>query len=647
MDQDTKKRLDEAQKNEKSEKGKDEKGEYEFAPLDIGSLELDPKTDKNPLIDRAYRVFLKAALNPLTDGTTTADLLQRTKAFFLSAWDPRMRTLFEEGLVVHEGKHPALADWIIEVQNFYASRKLDATYRQLYRIQKAYEIYGKTLDRDSPVKPPVKLLSKLTELLNLFKSFAHADSRSISIANQFYEKVPPLVRGILKKKYGFQHVDHDAGTKNMYQDLMNARLNDYRLLAELSGLTDFILDANARPEFRSVMTYERDLRKPTGNELMPLQRFGEIRRGLKPRPSATIEENLRMGIQVPTKRKRVKIPSGQKMEEDERITILLYDISGSMGGLPADFQAGLIASFTAQAISDISPSGKQRHRVVLIPFDHEVHTPTRINKASDAIDLIKNFRSTLTPSGGGTDIQKALLEGLHVIADAEKRQGEPLALANIILMTDGQSDVKAEELLKARNSIDRRTPIQTMFVSIGDSSNGDLIKFAQDSESFGFDKGYYREFSNKVMEKVVAKSQATPDVPDDELYFDQKPAALSGRVIPLLRECVSLAIHFSESVKLNPLPARSQENNDSLGLLGKSTTAKTRVVPIGTWLNELRTFGATPALVQNRHYFDIIVTDVYDNFKKLTGIGFEELSLNESASLEYLLKYAAGLSDDF
>lgn len=587
---DSKAKIDQVKEQKKEDKKPDESNnsslldQHLLEGLEIGSLELEPKIDHNPLLERAYRVFLKIALDPLKESATTAGFLHQTQVFFLSSNNPPLITLFQDALRIHEGKHPALAEWIEETQNFLHKRKPDITYKNLFRIHMAYELYSKTLDRDSLIKPPYTLLSELKKLLAELKKYAHKDSKDISIASQFYTNLPPLVQTIVKKKYGIQHIDHQLGTKNLAADLKQGKLKDFQLISQLSKHSDFILDANPRPEYRNIMSYERDLKKTTGNELMPLQRFSELPRALLPRPGASIEDNLRLGVNVATKRKRVKIPSGSKKEDDERITLLLYDISGSMSGTPADFQAGLIATFTAQAISDISPSGKHRHRVVLIPFDDKVHAPTKITNTQEAIDVIEHYRSKLMSSGGGTDIQKALLEALKLIAGAEKRQGEPLAVANIILMTDGEAEIKAEELLKARNLIDRNTPIQTMFISIGQSNNKNLIDFAQNSESFGFTQGFYREFSHKVMEKIMEESQKIPDSSEDSLYFDKKSKSLPREIIQLLQRCRSLAFEFSETVKLNPPLARAKEQLNQLQILGKKSVSSTRAQPLNTWI---------------------------------------------------------------
>ncbi len=646
---DSKQRIDsETEKSKTNSESEAENKDVNLdGPLEIGTLGLTPQKDHNPFLDRAYRVFLKVALNPLHSSEQMVSFLYQTQGFFQNSGSDALIQIFQDAKRIHETKHPPLHEWLLEVQNLLNTRKLAITYKNIFRIHRAYEIYARLLDEYGDTPPPRALLENLRKLLQSIKTLAHKNAQDIAIGSAYYERLPGVIQNLMRKKYGFEEINDHSGVQNMVHDLKKNTLDDYKLIASLSKHTDFVLDASPRPEYRDIMTYERDSKRTTGNELMPLQRLSELNRGLMPKPGASIEENLRLGIQVPTRRKRTAIPSGMKMEEDERITILLYDISGSMSGTPAHFQAGLIATFAAQAIGDISPSGKQRHKILLVPFDDEVHEATSISTQAEAIALIENYQSKLALSLGGTDIQKALLEALKLIAAAEKKQGEPLAVANIILMTDGESTVDAQVLNQARSQIDRRTPIQTMFISIGSSGNSELLKFAQDSKKFGFDQSYYREFSNDVINKVIADSQKMPEAPPDSLYFERKPHSLPTEFRNMLKKAVEQAFQFTNVLRDHPQLADSKNQIKQLNLLSRSTTStQKRKFPIRSWIRDLRRFGQTNILDKNRIYFDYITSDIYKNFQKLSGVAVDELDMTETSDLEHLLKYSAGLSNE-
>ena len=179
-------------------------------------------------------------------------------------------------------------------------------------------------------------------------------------------------------------------------------------------------------------------------------------------------------------------------KEAKRISIVGFDVSGSMAGQNAEFQAALLAAFVCRALEDVSPAGVHRHTVLLVPFGSDVYPPLEIKSSQDALDLIKNHQKVLANRGDGTDIQKFLMQAMKLISDAQDAKN-PFEIANIILMSDGGSSVDYDELTKARKLIHRDTPIQMMFAAIGET-NPDLQKFASDSKSMGQRKDFIRNF---------------------------------------------------------------------------------------------------------------------------------------------------------
>ena len=196
--------------------------------------------------------------------------------------------------------------------------------------------------------------------------------------------------------------------------------------------------------------------------------------------------------------------------EAEGITIVLYDTSASMSGELRRFQEELISAYATRALHDVSRSG--RHRVGFVPFNTEPGTPEFVTNTPGGrgpLDIIYNKLKNTGSIGGGVDIQRALFRGMSLIADAEKRSGGPLATANIVLITDGvQSLINTEDLLQARKAIDRKTPLQTMFISIG-ASNEKLIDLAINSQDMGVEKGYYREFTAKHVQDILRGLEIT------------------------------------------------------------------------------------------------------------------------------------------
>src|SRR5262249_50102751 len=158
----------------------------------------------------------------------------------------------------------------------------------------------------------------------------------------------------------------NAPTLEAAKALQARRLSDLRLLAELNSVTDFILNSTPHPETIDIKTWMAQPGR-RGRDILPLQRFSDLPHAILGEPGRSLEENLQRGtVSVRARRRRVPLPAGRGRDEAERITIVGYDTSGSMSGEPAEFQAALIGSFTAKALSDVSPSGRYRHRVILV-----------------------------------------------------------------------------------------------------------------------------------------------------------------------------------------------------------------------------------------------------------------------------------------
>ncbi|MEI6804989.1 MAG: transglutaminase domain-containing protein [Myxococcaceae bacterium] len=607
--------------------------------LTLGSLELNPSEDSDPLRDRAIRVLLRLILDPNLDGVKTYERLYQSRQLFLSISE--LKSLVQELLVIHEKKHPNLKTWLEDILVFLDQRDLPTTYQNIYRIKKSLELYAKLLDKN--MRYPSELLDQLDGILRDIYGLSHSDSAEIAMVAEFYDSLPSLVQTLLAQQYGLIRVGPNAPTKEVARLLKGGTLNDLKLLAILSPLTEFILNSTPRPEFEEVRTWTRDSRRLMGNDLLPLNRFSDLTRSLITKPGQDLEKNLREGnIYTRTHRQRIDVPTGFGKDDAERITIVLYDTSGSMYGDPERFQAGLISAFTARALSDLAPSGAHRHRIVLVPFDDKPGNPVKVTNTQEALDIIHNYRSKLANTAGGTDIQAALIQAMALIADAERRSGEPLAAANIILMTDGQSPLDIPKLAEARSAIDRTTPLQIMFVAIG-TSNDELVKFVQDSEKAGIETGFYREFNSGLMSEYMKKADAPPAQGSaDKIYTEKTSRDLSPQTRNSLIQALQLMSEFSLQVQQASTYTASQEH---LRALETSTWSKPESVarPLQVWIQNLRRMAYGQVFRSDLPLRAQVADDIWKHFDKLTGVSMQHLSQNEWTELKHYYCHAAAL----
>ena len=652
LKEETQKGIEKAKK-EKTDEGKDQKAQDPQAqdPLDLeelarqlelGSLELEPQLGNNVLSNRMMRILLRTALDPTQRGANVQNQLNQISSLIRVTPSPGLKEIYQDGLSAHKEDHPDLKNWIDGLIRIMPGQEVSKTYQDIHQIKLALETYSKVLDVGGKIPVPKDLLVNLEDIQRKMKKLAHPDSQDIGHVYNLVKNLPGVTRQLLEKLYGLTQVGPNNPTREITKRLKKGELNDLRLMSILGPMTDFILNSTPRPENIEVKTWERNRRR-SGRDLLPLQSFTHIARALRGRPEKTIEENIQGGTAfVLSKRRRVEIPAGHGKEKAERITVVLYDTSGSMEGDSGVFQAGLIAAFTGKALSDVSPSGHHRHRVVLVPFDSTPGTPVSVTNRAEAWDVIRYYQSKLKGTGGGTDIQKALLQGMSLIADAEKRSDGPLAAANIILMSDGQSSIDTAELLKARKAIDRRTPLQTMFIAIRETHE-ELMRFAMDSQSMGAERGFYREFTDEHIRDILAESSSLDFQGQDHFYTDKSSQDISSHVYDLLEESLRLAGEFSDQVYYGNQYISAKEHLENLEKL-KWRHIQEINRPLQGWLVKVRKLARHPVF-QDKRLLEKVVDDLLTHFERLTGTKMDSLSDFEQEQLRHLVRYAAGLEE--
>ncbi len=607
--------------------------------LELGSLELNPSEDRTPLRERFLRVLAKFILDPTLDGNVIFEKLHQAKSFLGSSSE--LKNLVEEQLIIHEKGHPPLRTWLDEIIAQLQTRDLAKTYNDLYRLTEALEAYTKLIDE----KQPHEAIGNLKNAQKDIYSLANLDSQDIAAVAEFYNPLPLIIHTLLSQKYGLTKVGSNQPTREVERLLKSGSLNDLRLLSLLMPHTEFVLNSVPRPEYEEVMTWQRDSNRATGRELLLAQKPFEVLRGFMGQPEKTPEQNWREGTAYSqVHRQRLEIPTGFGKDDAERITIVLYDVSGSMHGDPLKFQAGLISAFTAQAISDVSPSGAHRHRVVLVPFHHQVGEPKKVTNAAEALAILDNYERKLDWGSGGTDIQKALIQAMALIADAERRSGEPLATANIVLMTDGEAPLDIPALVEARNAIDRSTPLQIVYVAIGSSSN-ELIKFVGESEGKGLGKGSHCPFDNSKMSEILRKAAGPlASAKPGQLYTEKTAYDLPRSTEIHLRDAARYLSQFVAQVQVSHKHTSPGEHLKSLEKLSWNRPESTER-RLEKWIQDLRRAGYTDVLANDKTLGlkARIAHDIFQHFEKITGIKFNELSQKEQTELKHYLCHAASM----
>lgn len=649
MQKNTQRRIEEVEKSnprgagEKAEKAVEDMDASELATqLELGSLELQPSPERNVLVERAVRILLQSILEPTRRGLDVQNRLNQISNMLKRFSLPRLKSIYQRALSAHATEHPDLKNWIEQLARIMPDQDINKSYHELHRIKEALITYALTLDSSGRIPIPNQLIGLLGEVQRRIEKLSHPEAQNIGLVQDLFKPLPRATRMYLRNKFDLTSVGPNPPTQKVAETLKGGQLNDVRLLSILGPVSDFILNATPRPETIQVKIWERDHRRPRGPDILPLSRFSDIPKVMLGQPGKSLEENIKdETAYILGRRKKINIPARYGKEESERITIVLYDTSGSMSGEPARFQAALISAFTTQALSDVSPSGRQRHKAILVPFDGEPKTPIPVTTINDAIDLVENYQSKLKNTNGGTDIQKALIQAMALIADAEKRNGEPLAAANIVLMTDGQADVNFAEVIKARNAIDRRTPLQTMFVAINQTNEG-LMRYAMDSRQMGAQRGFYREFTAEHIKSILGQAD-TLDLSKKSFYTEVAPERLPPEVFGLMHQGMQLAAQFYDQIYYGTQISSAKHHLEEFEKV-KWRDIKQIDRPLEKWLIKVRQLVRHP-IFKDRLILERVIDDLMRNIERLTGASKNSMGDYEQEQLRHLIRYAAGLED--
>ncbi len=603
--------------------------------LEVGSVDLRPKNENRYLVKRALRVMFRELLDPRKSSFDIIQKINLVEKLMKESVNSNFFEIFQKAKIIHQKKHPRLSDWITEVG--YDSKKQDVneTYRELNRIIQSIELYSKLLDQGGNVDVPYELLGNLRRALGNLEELAHPNAKEMAIVSDFTKNFQQVPLKLLEQKFNFKKVGDNQATYDIANKLVEGKLNDLRLLSILTPLTDFILDSSPKPEGKIIKTWQRNFSRPMGKDFLPLSRPSDIYKAFKTQPQKSIEENIREGTAfVRTRRRQQKILNGYSEEDSEKISIVLYDTSGSMSGDPAAFQAGLIGAFTGRALSDTSPNGRIRHKVVILPFDSVPQTPVVVDSQAKALEIIENYKKELSNTMGGTNITAALNQAFALIADAQNRNGDPLASANIILMTDGDDSVDIEALEAARGAIDRATPLQMMFIAIN-KTNPSLRNFAIESDKINVKRGFYEEFDSQKIREILKESEKV-NVDKDFYYTNKEAASIPSSFSTSIKNAQKRASDFQAELSKLDYPRTPDEHYEDVKKV-KWPNQEMIERDLENNFIRLRQLIMHPVF-KDKDLLAKINDDIIKNFETITGIKFSELSKRELELLRHFIR---------
>ena len=148
------------------------------------------------------------------------------------------------------------------------------------------------------------------------------------------------------------------------------------------------------------------------------------------------------------------------------VRVYVLDGSGSMKGPRARVRDALLLAELATLIARLKAPGEVRCTLYFRFFDKKLGPVTRVDDVSSARAAIREIVGTMR--SGGTDIQKALLASLEQVQVARELDPE-LSRAQIVLVTDGESEVDEEAVVAARATLSG-LPVGVSVIALGEEN---------------------------------------------------------------------------------------------------------------------------------------------------------------------------------
>lgn len=335
-----------------------------------------------------------------------------------------------------------------------------------------------------------KFATQLRLCLSLFDGIKHADAGKYDLADWVLTNLPgALSRRWVRDQYGDVLRLGSAALDKFVADIGSGALGPLVRMAFLSEFSRMVSTYIPEPAWDEQVLLERNT--------VPHRRIDEIvlarsplelpRMLLNPRPGEPFWAPLFQRRQFALgSRRRVPIAAPNRTL-DRKLSVVFFDVSGSMGGLPIMIQNDLLAVFLDKALSEVDRMGNPLHEVILIPFNDGVLEGRRVRTVAEAMAFISERIADRLPysAGGGTDIQAALLKFYDSVADSYHNpdpvnRNRRLRHASMVLFSDGGSPVNLQTVLDARNQIPEEVRLYLNFVGIG-SSNPTVEELARTS----------------------------------------------------------------------------------------------------------------------------------------------------------------------
>ena len=404
-------------------------------------------------------------------------------------------------------------------------------------------------------------------------------------------------------------------------------------MGAVSDFVDMTLNSSQDPQWKDEPTLNRSFMPKPRQDLIvtrnPLD-FAKMLWNL--RPGENMFAPTLQGRQFAMESLETRRVPNPKNPIERKVSVVYYDISGSMNGHPLETVDALLMAFADHALSEVDAIGRPTHEIYLIPFDDKIYEGVHISSREDAQNFLTRKIGSRTQAAGGTDIQKVIENFYSLISSSyqtKSGQGREKLFqkANMVLFSDGGSQIDMQRIEAARKKIPNSVQINMNFVSIGDAVN-ETLKTLSSNEKLSSTKPTFKQMNSQMIDSVVSV------VAEYDPQAFATAEKLSGRTLAEINELL-------QKISIDP---RQPGNRDQIDkAVSQIQIAKTDFSKL-SGLREILNLQKLVAIIDDISISQTakqrIVQAIVESYPQLTGRSWKDMTYEEKDALEQLRLWA-------
>ncbi len=529
-------------------------------------------------------------------------------------------------------KFSGLQKFLSDIRVEFSQNNLREAKQKLMMVQRLLLALS---EYRSLTKKETEALQSIEGIIRNLDQIKHENSKEYDSVQELLQSLPGNIsKNWLSKQYGkdYDQLGSDANIR-LAQDMVNGKLKPLLQMGAVSDFVDMTLNSTPEPQWKDEPTLNRSLVPKPRQDLIitrsPLD-FAKMLWTL--RPGEHMFAPTLQGRQFAIGSLETRRVSNPKNPLERKVSVIYYDISGSMKGRPIESQDALLMAFVDKALSETDAIGRPTHEIYLIPFNDNLLQGVHIASREDAQNFLSRRMSMRTETSGGTDIQKAVENFYDIIGTSYKNkstQGREKLFqkANMVLFTDGGSTINMEQLEVKRRSIPKEVQINMNFVNIGDQVNETLKALAQ-NDKLASGKPTFRKMDTQMMEAV---GEVTAEYNSQAFATTQR---ISGTMISEINRLI-------ENISVDPRQKGDPSQIDRALSQVQTTKGDVSQLPgLKEALNLTQLETLMSSLKANSRLKQRLVESVMESYQQLTGRSWKDMTYPEKDALEKLRAWA-------